>query len=95
MSRASARIVTLPSLPNTRFMLHQPRFMGTVQGAASDLEITATEMVKLKDKANQEVANATGQPIEKIDADTRRDLWLSAEEALEYGLISKIITNMS
>ena len=79
------------SLPNTRFMLHQPRFMGTVTGSASDLEITANEMVKMKDKSNEEVARATGQPVEKVDADTRRDLWLDAQEALDYGLVSRVI----
>ena len=79
------------SLPNTRFMLHQPRFMGPVQGTISDLEIEAAEMLKMKDKTNEEIALATGQTVEKIDHDTRRDLWLSAEEALEYGLVSKII----
>ncbi len=83
------------SLPNTRFMLHQPRFMGTVRGVVSDLEITATEMVKMKDKSNQEVADATGQPLDKVDKDTRRDLWLTAAEALEYGLISRIVESVS
>lgn len=82
-------------LPNTRFMLHQPRFMGTVYGSASDLEITATEMVKMKDKSNQEVADATGQPLEKVERDTRRDLWLTASEALEYGLVSRIVRSVA
>ena len=83
------------TLPNTRFMLHQPRFMGTVQGAVSDLEITAAEMVKMKDKSNQEVADATGQTLEKVEKDTRRDLWLTAEEALDYGLVDRIIQNVN
>lgn len=82
------------SLPNTRYMLHQPRFMGTVRGVVSDLEITALEMVKMKDKSNEEVANATGQSIEKVDKDTRRDLWLTAPEALEYGLVCRIIDSV-
>lgn len=79
------------SFPNTRYMLHQPRFSGPVVGSISDLEIEAAEMVKMKDKTNQEIAAATGQSVEKIDHDTRRDLWLSADEALAYGLVSKII----
>ena len=79
------------SLPNARYMLHQPRFMGTVRGQVSDLEITATEMVKMKDKSNAEVAKGTGQPLEKVEEDTRRDLWLTASEALEYGLVCKLI----
>ena len=83
------------SLPNARFMLHQPRFGGRVLGSISDLEIEAREMVKMKDKSNAEIAAATGQPLERIEKDTRRDLWLGAEEALEYGLISKIIQSPS
>ncbi|MFT5432347.1 MAG: ATP-dependent Clp protease protease subunit [Myxococcota bacterium] len=79
------------SLPNARFMLHQPRFGGKVLGSISDLEIEATEMVKMKDKSNEEIAKATGQSVEKIANDTRRDLWLSADEALDYGLVCKII----
>ena len=82
-------------LPNTRFMLHQPRFMGNVIGTASDLEITATEMVKMKEKSNREVAEATGQSLEKVDHDTKRDLWLNAAEALEYGLVSRIIRSVT
>lgn len=79
------------SLPHTRYMLHQPRFMRTVTGSASDLEITANEMVKMKDKSNEEVAAATGRPVEQVDKDTRRDLWLNASEALEYGLVDRIV----
>lgn len=82
------------SLPNARFMLHQPRFGGRVLGSISDLEIEAREMVKMKDKSNAEIATATGQPIERIERDTRRDLWLSADEALEYGLVCKIIQSL-
>ena len=83
------------SLPNARFMLHQPRYGGLVQGSISDLEIEAKEMVKMKDKSNREIAAGTGQSVEKIDRDTRRDLWLDAEEAVGYGLVSKIITSVS
>ena len=83
------------SLPSARYMLHQPRFGGKVAGSISDLEIEAREMVKSKDKANEEIARATGQPVEKVERDTRRDLWLSAEEALDYGLVTRIITSPS
>ena len=82
------------SLPNTRFMLHQPRYFDTVRGTASDLEITAIEMVKMKDKSNREISKATGQPLEKIEKDTARDLWLDAEEALKYGLVHQVITSV-
>jgi len=83
------------SMPNTRFMLHQPRFSGMVTGPASDLEITATEIMKMKDKSNREVADATGQPLKRVEKDTARDLWLDADEAKEYGLIDRVITSVN
>ncbi len=83
------------SLPNARFMLHQPRFGRAVIGSASDLEITAREIIKMKDKSNREVADATGKALEDVERDTRRDLWLSASEAMEYGLISRIIQSIN
>ncbi len=82
------------SLPNARFMMHQPRFGGAVIGTASDLEITAREIMKMKDKSNQEVADATGKPLDQVEKDTSRDLWLSAEEALEYGLVDRVIQSV-
>jgi ATP-dependent Clp protease protease subunit len=81
-------------LPNTRFMLHQPRFMGIVRGSVTELEITANEMLKMKDKGNKEVSDATGVDIEQVAKDTARDLWLNAEEAVDYGLVCKIITDI-
>jgi ATP-dependent Clp protease protease subunit len=83
------------SLPNARFMLHQPRFGRAVIGSASDLEITAREIIKMKDKSNREVADATGKALEDVERDTKRDLWLSASEAIEYGLISRIIQSIN
>ncbi|WP_435947311.1 ATP-dependent Clp protease proteolytic subunit [Dryocola sp. BD586] len=77
------------SLPNTRFMLHQPA--GGIQGPASNLEIYRKEIVRMKNRLNGIFAAATGHPVEKIDADTQRDFWMSAEEAVEYGLVGKII----
>lgn len=76
-------------LANTRFLLHQPS--GGTRGMASDIEIQAREIIKMNERLNRIFAAATGQPIEKIAKDTDRDYWLSAEEAREYGLVSKII----
>jgi ATP-dependent Clp protease protease subunit len=79
------------SLPNTRFLLHQPS--GGVQGPASNIDIYMKEIVRMKDRLNNTFAQATGQTIEKIQADTERDFWLSAEDAIKYGLVNKIIVS--
>ena len=81
------------SLPNAKFLIHQPLIMGQVEGQASDLEITAKEILKTREKINKFLAEECGQDIEKIAEDTIRDFWMTAEEALDYGLISKIITD--
>jgi ATP-dependent Clp protease protease subunit len=78
-------------LPNTRFLLHQPT--GGVRGQASDIEIEAEEIVKMRERVNRVIARETGQPYEKIVKDTQRNFWMSAEAAVEYGIVSKIITN--
>lgn len=78
------------SLPNTRFLLHQPS--GGFQGRALDVKIYAKEILWMKDRLNKIFAKATGQPLERIAADTERDFWLSAKEAVEYGLVNKIVT---
>ena len=76
-------------LPNTRFMLHQP--LGGVRGQASDISIQAEEIIKMRERVNRIIAERTGQTIEKIKADTERDFWMSAEQAVEYGLVSKVV----
>ena len=76
-------------LPNTRFLLHQP--MGGVRGQASDIEIEAEEIVKMRERVNRMIARETGQTYEKIVKDTQRNFWMGAEAAVEYGLVSKII----
>ncbi|WP_407071710.1 ATP-dependent Clp protease proteolytic subunit [Rhizobium sp. LCM 4573] len=81
------------ALPNTRFLLHQPS--GGTRGMASDIEIQAREIIKMNERLNRIFAEATGQPIEKIAKDTDRDYWLSAEEAKEYGLVSRIVKSQS
>ena len=77
-------------LPNSRVMIHQP--MGGFQGQASDIEIHAKEILYLKQKLNDMLAKHTGQPIERIERDTDRDNFLSADAAVEYGLVDKVLT---
>ncbi len=81
------------SLPETRFMIHQPSTAG--QGSASDLDITAREVVKLRVRYNRIIADATGKSPEDVVADAHRDFWLNATEAKEYGLIDRVISNRS
>lgn len=76
-------------LPNTRFLLHQPA--GGGGGTASDIQIEAREILRMRDRLNRIFARQTGQPLERIEEDTHRDFWLSAEEALRYGIVGKII----
>jgi len=78
-------------LPNTRFLLHEPR--GGVGGSASEIDIQAREVLRMRERLNKIFADQTGQPLEKIIADTNRDFWMNAEEAVEYGVVSKIITS--
>jgi ATP-dependent Clp protease, protease subunit len=77
------------SLPNGRILMHQP--LGQMQGTAADIQIHATQILKTKKLMAQLTAEATGQSIETIEADADRDRWFTAEEALEYGLIDKIV----
>lgn len=79
------------SLPNTRYLLHEPR--GGVGGQATDVEIQAREIIKMRERLNKIFAEATGKPLEQIKKDTDRDFWMSAQEAVEYGLVNKIIRN--
>jgi len=78
------------SLPHSRMMIHQP--MGGFQGQATDIEIHAREILKMKDTLNQILANHTGQPLEKIRHDTDRDFFMSGEDAKNYGLVDEVIT---
>jgi ATP-dependent Clp protease protease subunit len=76
-------------LPNTRFLLHQP--MGGVQGRATDIDIEAREIIKMRERLSQLIATETGQPIERVRKDTERNYWMSAPEAVDYGLADRII----
>ena len=79
------------ALKNTRFLLHEPR--GGVGGQATDVEIQAREIIKMRERLNQIFADATGKSLDQIKKDTDRDFWMSAEEAVEYGLVNKIVTH--
>jgi len=81
------------SLPNTRFMLHQPS--GGVGGQATDISIEAQEILKMRERLNRIFSVQTGQTMEKIERDTDRNYWMSAEEAKTYGLVGKVITTQS
>lgn len=76
-------------LPNTRFLLHQPA--GGAGGTASDIDIEAREILRMRDRLNRIFARATGQPLERIEEDTHRNFWLDAEAAVRYGLVGRII----
>ena len=80
-------------LPNTRFLLHQP--MGGVRGPATDIDIEAREIIKMRERINRIIAHETGQSMERVVRDTDRNYWMSAEEAIAYGMVDRIITSMS
>jgi ATP-dependent Clp protease, protease subunit len=79
-------------LPNTRVLLHQPWVQGGPGGQASDVEIQARELVRTKRRMNEILAEATGQPYEKIERDTDRDYIIGAEEAVEYGVVDRVVS---
>lgn len=79
------------ALPNSEIMIHQP--LGGAKGQATDVEIHAKWLLKTKDKLNKLLAENSGQPLEKIQMDTERDNFMSAEEAKEYGLVDEVIIN--
>lgn len=79
------------ALPHSRVMIHQP--LGGIQGQASDIEITAREILKLKDELYRIISDHSGMPFEKVAADSDRDYWMIAAEAKEYGMIDKILVN--
>ncbi|WP_310627093.1 ATP-dependent Clp endopeptidase proteolytic subunit ClpP [Limnohabitans sp.] len=81
------------SLPNSKVMIHQP--LGGARGQATEIEIHAREILKTRDQLNRILAERTGQPLEKIERDTERDYYLSADESKEYGLIDQVISKRS
>jgi len=80
-------------LPNTRFMLHQP--LGGVRGQASDIQIEAEEIIKMRQRINRIIARETGQPLEKVDIDTERNYWMGPEEAKAYGIVGKVVGSLA
>jgi ATP-dependent Clp protease protease subunit len=81
------------ALPNTRFMIHQP--MGGGHGRASDIHIEAEELLRTRARLNKAIADATGQPLEKVAQDTDRNFWMGPEEAQAYGIVGKVIKSAS
>ncbi|MBU1195660.1 MAG: ATP-dependent Clp endopeptidase proteolytic subunit ClpP [Proteobacteria bacterium] len=81
------------ALPNARIMIHQP--LGGAQGQATDIQIQAAEILRLKETLNQILAGHTGQDIKKISADTERDFFMSSKEAMEYGIVDKVVADRS
>jgi ATP-dependent Clp protease protease subunit len=81
------------SLPHTRYLIHQPS--GGAGGQAADIRIEAQEILKLRERLNQLIADETGQPVEKIKLDSDRNFWMNAEEAIKYGIVSKVVTQAS
>lgn len=79
------------ALPNTRFLVHQPS--GGSRGSASDIKIQAEQIVKMKARINQLIANETGQSVERVAKDTDRDYWMSVDEAIEYGIVTRCINS--
>ena len=77
------------ALPHSRVMIHQP--MGGIQGQASDIEITAREILKLREELYRIISDHSGQPFAKVEADSDRDYWMIASEAKEYGMIDKVL----
>ncbi|MEF3312734.1 ATP-dependent Clp endopeptidase proteolytic subunit ClpP [Paenibacillus sp. GYB004] len=80
------------ALPNSEVMIHQP--LGGAEGQASDIEIRAKRIIKLREKLNGILSERTGQPLERIDKDTDRDYFMSAEEAAQYGIIDKVVSKI-
>ncbi|MBU5593426.1 ATP-dependent Clp protease proteolytic subunit [Clostridium sp. MSJ-4] len=78
------------SLPNTRYMIHQP--LGGFNGQATDIGIEAEEILRVRKRINSIISEATGQPLEKIEKDTDRNYWLNAYEAIDYGIVNKVIS---
>lgn len=81
------------SLPNTRYLVHQPS--GGSQGRATDIAIQAEQIVAMRARINKLIADETGQPIERVAIDTDKDYWMTVEEAIEYGIVSKVVKSIS
>ncbi|MCL1930891.1 MAG: ATP-dependent Clp protease proteolytic subunit, partial [Treponema sp.] len=78
-------------LPNSHYLIHQP--LSGIRGVATDIEIHARELDKLRERINRLIAEETGNPVGQVEKDTDRDYWMNAQDAVKYGLISKVIVN--
>ena len=83
------------TMPNCEFMIHQPLIRGGVTGSVSNIEITSDEIIKTRKKLNEILSKETGQPLEKVEQDCDRDFWMNASQAVEYGLVTKVIEDKS
>lgn len=81
------------ALPNTRFLVHQPS--GGSMGDATDIAIQAQQIVKMRARLNELIARETGQPVERVAKDTDRDYWMTVEEAIDYGIVNKVVTSIT
>ena len=81
------------SLPNTRYLVHQPS--GGSQGDATDIKIQMEQIIKTKERINKIISEETGRPLEQVEKDTDRDYWMSVDEAIEYGIVSKVISSVT
>ncbi len=95
-SAASMILVASPKdhrfgLPNSHYLIHQP--LSGIRGVATEIEIHARELERLRIRINQLISDETGQPLDKVEKDTDRDFWMTAEESVDYGLIKKIVKN--
>ncbi|KXF83225.1 ATP-dependent Clp protease proteolytic subunit [Enterovibrio coralii] len=80
-------------LPNTRFMIHQP--LGQVNGKASNIEIEANELLRIRARINKLISDATGKPLEQVEQDTDYNYWMDPAQAIDYGLVAKVVSNIS
>ena len=81
------------SLPNTRYLVHQPS--GGSQGDATDIKIQMEQILKTKQRINKIISEETGRPLEQVEKDTDRDYWMSVDEAIEYGIVNKVVASIS
>ena len=81
------------ALPNSHYLIHQP--LSGIRGVATEIEIHARELEKMREKINRLISEETGQDYEKVEKDTDRDFWMNAQESLDYGLVSRIVTRRS
>lgn len=81
------------SLPNTRYLVHQPS--GGSQGSATDIKIQAEQILKTKERINKIISEETGRPLEQVEKDTDRDYWMTVDEAIDYGIVGKVVKSIS